>query len=209
MPLILTIAAVFVLLLVSELWWRKRRPHDEFSRKFIHITVGTFVAFWPYILSWTQIRFLGAAFVLVVVISKYLNIFSAIHAVERPTYGEVCFAVAVGALTFITQDRLIYLIALLHMGVADGMAAIVGTVYGKKNSYRILGHTKSLAGSATFLGCSLVLLTAYATVQPHALPAIVIVGLAFLSTGLENVAVFGFDNLVVPVVLTTALSIIR
>ena len=206
MALLLAVFVVFVLLLASELWWRARRPHDEFSRKFVHITVGSFVAFWPFFLSWQQVRLLGVAFVFGVVVSKYFKVFTAIHAVERPTYGEVCFALSVVALTFITHDKAVFAAAALHMGLADGLAAIGGTIWGKSNSYKILGHTKSLVGSATFMLCSLLILIGYATIQTHSINPVLLVGLALVATGLENIAVYGLDNLAVPVVLALALQ---
>ena len=69
MALILTVLAVFALLMGSEFWWRTHDSHDEFSRKFVHITVGSFVAFWPFYLSWGQIMFLSLAFLVVISIT--------------------------------------------------------------------------------------------------------------------------------------------
>ncbi|MCW2763282.1 MAG: phytol kinase [Marmoricola sp.] len=205
MALILTIVIVFALLIVSELWWRIRKPHDELSRKFVHITVGSFAAFWPYFLSWKEIIFLSIACIVVVAVSQYFGIFKAIHAVERPTWGEVCFAAAVGILAFVSREPLIYTIALLHMSMADGMAALVGTSCGKKNSYKVFGHKKSVAGSAAFLGVSMLLLLFYATVTPSGLSPIVVVGTAITAMALENIAVRGLDNLFVPVLVAGAL----
>ncbi len=74
MAVIFTVLAVFLVLLGSELWWRKHITHSEFSRKFVHITVGSFVAFWPFYLSWGQIRLLSLGFLIVVGISKYLHV---------------------------------------------------------------------------------------------------------------------------------------
>lgn len=209
MTLILTILAVLVILVSSEAWWRKRRPHDEFSRKFIHVTVGSFAATWPYFLSWNQILLLSAAFLVGVLFSQYLNIFQAIHAVERPTWGEACFALAVGILTLITHSPAIYLVALLHMGLADGVAAIVGTIYGRNNTYKVFGHAKSVAGTLAFLIISITLLLAYATVAPHTISAVALVGWALLATALENVAIRGLDNLFVPLVVAAALMVFR
>lgn len=207
MALILTILVVLILLVGSEIWWRKKHPHDEFSRKFIHITVGTFAAFWPYYLTWNQILFLGSAFLVVVLFSQYLNVFQAIHAVERPTWGEACFALAVGLLALVTREPAIYAVAILHMGLADGVAAIVGTVYGKTNAYKVFGHTKTVAGTLSFLAISLTLLIAYGTIAPQAISAVILVGLALLATVLENVAVRGLDNLFVPLVVAVVLTL--
>lgn len=205
MALILTVLVIFLLLISSEMWWRIRKPHDEISRKFIHITVGSFAAFWPYFLTWNQILLLSVAFVVVVSISKYLNIFKAIHAVERPTWGEICFAAAVGILALAVREPLIYTVALLHMSLADGLAAIIGTNYGKKYRYKVFGHVKSVAGTLTFVAVSLTILIAYATVSPQAVPAVLVVGLALASAALENFSVRGLDNLLVPLLVAGVL----
>ena len=89
MTLILTILTVFILLVANELWWRRKKVQDEFSRKFIHITVGSFVAFWPFFLDWNDIKLLSIAFIVVVLASKQLKVFQAIHSVQRPTHGEL------------------------------------------------------------------------------------------------------------------------
>jgi phytol kinase len=193
---------------VSEIWWRKRKPHDEFSRKFIHITVGCFVAFWPYFLTWNQIFFLSGAFIAVVLISQYLNIFKAIHAVERPTWGELCFAAAVGVLAIVTREPAIYMVAVLHMGLADGLAAVFGTIYGKSNSYMVLGHKKSVVGSLAFLLTSWLLLIGYATISSAVINPLLLVGIAGVATALENFAVHGLDNLLVPLFIAGSLALL-
>ncbi len=138
MELLITVCIVGALLLVNELWVRRISKPTELSRKFIHITVGSFVAFWPFFLSWEQIVLLSIAFVLVVGVSKYFNIFSAIHSVQRPTYGELFFALAVGVIAMVTQSKGVYAAALLQMSLADGLAAVLGMRYGYNNQYKIL-----------------------------------------------------------------------
>jgi dolichol kinase len=153
--------------------------------------------------------FLSLAFIVGVSISLYFNIFQAVHAVERPTWGEICFAAAVGLLAVFVREPAIYTVALLHMGLADGIAALVGTAYGKMNRYKIMGHGKSIAGSLAFLAVSLTLLIAYASIIPTPLPAAVLVLLAVSVTALENFAVRGLDNLFVPLVVATVLTLLR
>ena len=206
MTLILTIVLIFVLLVGSELWWRTRKPHDEFSRKFIHIVVGSFAAFWPFYLSWGQIVFLSAAFIVVVGVSKYFNVFKTIHTVERPTWGEIFFALAVGVLAFITHEPWIYAAALLHMSLADGMAAVVGVTWGRSSQYMVFGHPKSMIGSATFFVVSLAILSACSMWFGVPMQLGVIVGLAAATTLIENLGVGGLDNLLVPVVIGVALT---
>jgi len=203
--LFLVALAVFVVLCASELYWRKRHPTGEFSRKFVHITIGTFVAFWPFFLSWNQIRLLSLAFIIIVAFSKWFGIFRAIHSVQRPTWGEVYFAIVVGLLTFVTHSKSIYAASLLQMSLADGLAAVVGVRYGKRHRYYIFSHPKSVPGTLTFLVLSVGIL-AYYSVHSHHLSAPYIAVLSVGSALAENFGVGGLDNIFVPLVIALVLS---
>lgn len=197
-------AVVLVVLFINELWWRKRRPHSELSRKFVHIVVGTFIAFWPFLMNWQQIKLFSLAFVLAVAVSKYFNIFSAIHSVTRPTWGEVCFALSVGVLAFLAPEPEVYAAALLHMSLADGLAALVGVRFGLSNRYTVFGHAKSIIGTMAFFVVSLVILGVYSYVAA----APFTLSLVWLAAGaalLENLAVRGLDNLFVPILIAIIL----
>lgn len=207
MAFVLAIVVVFVLLVVNEWWWHNYKPRDEFSRKFIHITVGTFVAFWPYFLSWNEIRLLSLAFLIAIGLSRYFKVFRAIHSVMRPTWGEIYFALAVGLTTFVTHSPAIYTIALLQMSLADGLAALIGTKYGVGNDYKVFGAKKSLAGSATFLFVSYIILLSFSLFNTHvAIPWCLAV--ASVVTVLENVGLRGLDNLLVPLFVAFALRLL-
>lgn len=208
MNLALAVAIVFILLCVSELWFRKHKSHSELSRKFVHITVGSFVAFWPFFLSWHQIQFLSLAFLVVVALSRYLHIFQAIHSVQRPTWGELAFAIAVGAVSLITHNKWIYMAALLQMSLADGLAAVIGTQYGKRHKYTVFGHAKSVIGTATFFVISLIILLAYQQLSGMTVPVTTILVLATSASLIENFGVRGLDNLLVPLLIAATLQLI-
>ena len=203
-----TILVVFIVLVASELWWRAHHAHSELSRKFIHITVGSFVAFWPFFLSWGEIQFLSAAFFVVVSLSKYLHIFRAIHSVQRPTWGELFFAVAVGGVTLVTHNKYIYMTALLQMSLADGLAAVVGVRYGLGHAYKVFRHTKTFIGSLTFFVVALLLLVIYQHTGNASLAPLSLVGLAVIATLIENCGVAGLDNLLVPVAVALGLRLL-
>lgn len=198
MALFLTILTVLIILVGTELWFRKHAPHDEFSRKFVHITVGSFVAFWPFFLSWREIQLLSLAFLVAISLSKFFGVFQAIHSVQRPTWGEVFFAAAVGIITLITQDKWIYAAALLQMSLADGLAAVVGTKYGGRIKYLIFGHPKSLVGTLTFFTVSMMILLLLNPYLPNELSVAVILGTSLFASILENIFIMGLDNLLVP-----------
>lgn len=204
--MIITVLAVLVVLLVSEFWWRKHIKHSEFSRKSVHITVGSFVAFWPFYLTWDQIRLMSLGFLIVVSVSKYFRLFRAIHSVQRPTMGELYFALAAGAVTYLTHDHWIYTTALLQMSLADGFAAVMGVRYGRQ-SYLVFGHRKSLVGTVTFFLTSLAILVSYTLVTPAHLGPMFMIGAAALAAIVENLAVAGVDNLLVPALIAWLLII--
>jgi len=206
MPVVLVLAVVFIILCLAELGWRRHWLRGELGRKFVHILVGTFVAFWPFFLTWNQIRLLSVAFLLVVIISKSLRVFQAIHSVERPTYGELFFALIVGLLTFITHSKAVYAAALLQMSLADGLAAIVGVHFGAKRggAYKVFGHLKTPIGTATFFVVSAAILLTYSLVGGNfAWPWVLL--LAAGAAALENVAIAGLDNLLVPLFIASML----
>lgn len=208
MTIFIAIAIVLALLLFNEFWWHRHRVHGELSRKFIHITVGSFVAFWPFFLSWRTIQIISVAFLISVALSKYLRIFQAIHSVQRPTWGEVYFALAVGLTTLITHNKWIYLTALLQMSLADGLAAIMGVRYGKRHHYLVLGHPKSLVGSATFFVVSLILLIGFSVLSGTTISPFFILGVASVATLIENLGVKGLDNLLIPVFVALSLGLV-
>jgi phytol kinase len=205
MPLVVTILAVLALLLANEAWWRTHTAHHELGRKFVHLTVGSFVAFWPFFLDWQEIKLLSLAFLAVVGLSKYFHVFRAIHSVQRPTWGELYFALAVGAVAFITHNKWIYMTALLQMSLADGLAAIIGVSFGGSKSYRVFNHTKSLAGTLAFLVVSAVLLALYSNRGGADLGPVFILAVALAAGIMENIGVYGLDNLLVPVLVAAAL----
>ncbi len=207
MALLLTALAVLIILVLNEVLWQKKDVHGEFSRKFVHVSVGSFVACWPFYLSWRQIEILGLAFLVGVTISKYLKIFQAIHSVQRPTLGEAFFAISIIALAFMTHNKWIYAAAALQMGLADGLAAIVGLRYGRRQSYVILDHTKSVIGTLTFFIVAVLILLAFSHYSGITLSDKRILTTAAIASVLENVAVVGIDNLLVP--LAVALLLIH
>lgn len=201
-------AVVLGILLFAELGWRRHWLNGEIGRKFVHITVGTFVAFWPLFLSWEDIRILSLAFFVVVLVSMHFGFFRVIKTVIRPTYGELFFALSVGLLTVITTSKGIYAVAILQMALADGFAAIVGTRFGRENKYHLFGRSKSLIGSLTFLVISLALLTGYSVLSETGLAWHYVVLTAIGATLIENIAALGFDNLVVPVAVASMLVVV-
>jgi phytol kinase len=205
MNLTLTLLAVFAILIFNEFWWRKLKIPNEFSRKFVHISVGCFVAFWPFYLAWGTIELLSVAFFVVVLLSKYLKLFRAIHSVQRPTWGELYFAASVGIIALLTHNKWIYAAALMQMALADGLAAIIGLRFGNRQNYLVFNHTKSVIGTITFFVTSVIILLVFNRFSNIVLAPLWIFIASLSASLLENIAVMGLDNLLVPLVVTILL----
>lgn len=203
---ILVVIVTFCILVFAEWLARAKQIHSELTRKLVHVAVGTFVAFWPFFLSWRQIQLLSFAFLIVIFISVRLNIFRSIHAVKRNITGEILFAVVIGLLALISSSPWVFWAAMMHLSLADGLAAVIGLGWGDTNKYKVLGHTKSIAGSVAFLACSFVILVIYGIFANSSTSFITILWLPILATIAENVAVNGTDNLIMPLLIAVVLS---
>jgi phytol kinase len=203
---IAAISVVFLIVILAEYLSRYKGVHSELTRKLVHILVGVFVASWPFFLSWHQIQFLSLLFLAVVLLSIKLNMFSSIHAVSRNNVGEVSFALVIGILSVITSQHWVFAAAMLHLSLADGLAAIFGLAWGDGTTYKIMGRTKSLVGSLAFFFTSLLIMVCYAAFSGLSYSSLSLVGLPVMATIAENISGEGTDNIVVPLLVALVLS---
>lgn len=206
MAFVLTLVGVLFVLLFAEFLARRTNLHAEITRKFVHMIVGTFVAFWPFFLSWTQIEIISAMMFIVVVLSVKFTIFKSIHTVPRNAIGEICFAAVIGILALISNEPWVFTAAMLCLSIGDGLAAIVGLLFGDGNRYKVFGKTKSIAGTGAFLAVSLLTAIVYTQAVNDSANLIALVVMPILATITENVAVNGTDNLIMPVLIALILS---
>lgn len=205
LPILVACCVVLVILLVAEFIRLRQKKATEGQRKFVHVLVGCLAAGSPYLLEWWQIQALGAMMLVVVLFAKRFGIFRSIFGVKRHTWGELLFALVFIMVPALTHDPAVFALAVLHMSLADGFAALLGIRYGKRTQYRVFGNVKSVVGTLTFLVISLGLITAYSYLAaPLAVHQIVL--LALLATSLENVGVRGFDNFLVPLAIALILG---
>ncbi len=206
---LLCLVTVFLVLCLAEALWRTKQIHGEGGRKFVHIIIGSFVAFWPFLMSFRAILIISVGFFVVLIASRMLNIFNVIRAVKRKTWGDVLFAVSLGTLAIISPSKYIFTAAALHMSLADGLAALIGGRLGKGNRYKIFGYYKSLAGTLTFALVSSVVIVWFLVASPYdfnrnAWP--IFVGLPLMAAVAENISVRGTDNMLVPLLVALVIN---
>jgi dolichol kinase len=105
---------------------------------------------------------------------------------------------SIGIAAVLSQSEWAFAAARLVMGVADGFAALVGTLIDETHRYKVLGHLKSREGTITFFVMTVILLAVCAAVGTLPLSFAELLWVALVATVLENIAIAGADNLFVP-----------
>jgi phytol kinase len=208
MSVALSLLLILILLVGNEILCRKKSIEPETGRKIIHILVGTFIAFWPLYMSWKTIQILSAVLFIGVAVSYQFGIFGSIHNVNRRTSGELWYPVGIGLSAAATVQPWIFTVAILHLSLADGFAAIIGKRYGIMH-YRIGEHTRSMIGSLAFLIISYALCMVAFVALRSELPGASLAVFAvtpFLATSVESISRHGLDNLLVPLAVIISLG---
>jgi phytol kinase len=202
------VGVVFLILVASELLWASKQLRGEMARKFVHMLVGSFVAFWPFFMSWRSIQIISVAFLAVVLISRRLQIFRAIYSVRRYSFGEPLFALGIGLCASLTHSPWVFAAAILHLSVADGIAALVGTRFGKQRRNIIFGHYKSILGTAAFWVVSFLIVTAVVLHRGENFIGTwpIILWLPTFTALIENISTLGLDNIAVPLLVLIVLN---
>jgi dolichol kinase len=211
--LFIALTPVGVVLLLSEVLWRKKIIKGERARKFIHVLAGVWIAFWPIYIPFDGIFVLGSVMLAMSLYSRATKLFHAIYAVKRKTYGDILYSVAILCCAYVGREPWIFTISILLLAVADGGAAIAGRLWGMRNQYRVMGFfclQKSVLGTLTFFVLSLVCVAVGWTsgggdvIGDNLLVAFIILPIS--STVLENIVPYGFDNFVTPLSATLLLN---
>ncbi len=205
------IFGIFALLVISEILWMYKILKGEDQRKFVHITVGTFIAFWPWLLSYKAIAFMGLALLAIILVNRWRIIFHFRTGVNRETYGDIFFALVITFCALISTPKIFFTLAILHMSLADGFAAVIGQKYGKQWRYKVFRHTKSVVGSMTFwfvsvciLGTGVLFANGLISYGPY---VVLLLLLPPVLTVVENIGILGFDNIFVPLAVLLALRL--
>lgn len=181
----------------------------EWQRKCMHVALGTTALAFPWVFSaaWQvwAVCGLGAGVMVAVRTLPALRrtVGCSLHNVGRASFGELFFALAIGLLFALADgERLLYLLPLAILTLADSSAALIGRHFGH-NQFPVLGGQKSWQGVMTFGGVA-ALLTMGSLHQLTSLswPTILLFTLliTLLCTLTEAVAWHGLDNLLVPLV---------
>ncbi len=187
----------------------------ETTRKLVHLVMGALCLTFPWLFDAPQPVFVLAAFVSSMFIYLRFRAVGCLRpvlfGVERQSYGELFFPLAVALIFFLAKEPVYFLVPIAVLAFADSAAALIGTRFGSRiyYPYRLKHGAKSVEGSLAFLlmafGTSMVVL-AFSTTLPFYHVLMLAALLAALSTVVESLCFSGLDNLFVPLALYFALS---
>ena len=202
--------AFFVVLAAAETWRRLGNPRPEWTRKMIHLAGGGVCLFFPLLIEspWVVLAMalgLSGLFTLAAA-SGFLK---SLHGVTRSSRGAEYYPLAIWTVFLLCADRYwLYLSSVLVLAVADALAALVGSRFGR-HRYEVEEEQKSLEGSLVFL------LVAFSAIYLSMLlladlPGVVCLFaallVAILVTGFEAISLRGTDNLFVPIAVVVVLT---
>lgn len=206
LKIIIALFSVGVPLLMAEMLRKYSHLHREIIRKVAHIGSAIGISVAPFYLSWEVVRILAVALLGIVILALYFKWGHGMYSVRRKTNGEVLFPIAVIGASLFAPSPAIFCAAILHLGLADGFAAITGTIWGKNHTYRVLGDKKSYIGTFTCFFVSLAILVGFNVWSVDPISWGIILALPFVATFFENIGMRGSDNITVPMVIVLALS---
>jgi len=208
LKIVLSLTAIAILVLLSEFLGHKKFIKTEIKRKFFHVGAGSFIAFWPWFMSFHTIEVLGIFMAVVVLINDLLRVFDFDEGLGRRTYGVFFLALAISVTAFLAQSKIEFMIAILCVSIADAFAAVAGTFYGSRWRYYVAGQEKTVIGTMVFWLAALIVI-ATSLFFSHSYPndyLWLIVVLPPILTVTESLGVFGIDNLSIPLVTVLILN---
>jgi phytol kinase len=216
LALILAFVYVFVAIGLGELLRRSLHLSQGFTRKFIHIAVGMISI--PTVLMFQSLYWAiipPLAFIVINYLDYRFGLIQAMMSSNRSNLGTVYFPISFAVILAVfwgnpsmptTHPHLI-VAALMPMTWGDALAAVVGERIGR-HRYTILGHTRSLEGSATMWVVS-ALATWLALGDLSSSAAYIAIIAAWGATLVEAISPWGIDNLTVPAVSALILALLK
>ena len=194
----LNIVVIGLIILLTEQLWRRRRLHGEAARKFVHIIIGSFVAAWPLYVSYEVIQITLGLTLLGVLGVRLLNITPSLFDVDRSSFGVWLAPLVMLLVALLEPSRTVFSVVVLHVALADGFAAVVGSRFGRR---RFAWQKKTALGTLTFFAVSILIMVIALLFQPVIDVELVMLYLVIVpltTSFLEYISPYGLDNLTVP-----------
>jgi uncharacterized protein (TIGR00297 family) len=211
LSIVISFAAVFVVLAGVALLKKKRGWGDEATRKLVHILVSNWILLALVLFTETwAVCVAPAGFVIINYISYRKGIFSAIERAENNTPGTVWYAVSLLVLCLAGWQLGTPWIAacgILSMGYGDGLAALMGLRKNRRLFPAPLDH-KSLEGTLTVAVMTAIVVGALGLVYAPSAALRAALCCGALAAAVELYSPGGIDNLTLPLGVSIATYLI-
>lgn len=211
-----TLAGITLFLVLGEAVRRKCGMSSEFSRKFVHVSVGVLASFTPSLFTVPLLPVvLALLFIGLNSLALAKGLLPGIHAIDRRSFGTIYFPIAFLLLVVIFwyREPLIISLSLLVLAFADAGAAVVGEGLRNPTYYHLTSDRKSIEGSVAMaiISFAIVLAGLLLSIELKHLPLEYVVACAgvaaVLATACEAISSRGLDNLTIPLSTSFALSL--
>ena len=191
---------LFSIFLISIVFKKFNQNSKEIVRKTIHIGIGPLIPIAQFLKINQNLALIFTGIISLMVLINYVyKLFPIIEDVERKSYGTLFYCLSLFILIYLFWDKDPYALTVgfFIMAFGDGLAGLVGKSFNSR-SWVFFKQRKSLFGTATMFLTSLFVLCSVGYAQGNNLNFNYLT-IAFLATVLEQLSMFGIDNLIVPI----------
>ena len=136
---------------------------------------------------------------LLIFINYQSKLLPTIEDIDRKSYGTLfyCLSLFILVALYWNKDPTSLIAGFFIMTFGDGLAGLIGKNFQSK-SWMILNQKKSFFGTITMFITSLIVVLGLSYFHQYSL-SINLITIAFISTVLEQLSIFGIDNFIVPI----------
>ena len=202
---VLFLFLIILLILISELGYKKKIVSASLNRIIIHLFIGLAVSASPFLFSNNiQPIVLAFLFLFINLISYKNNKLKSFHNIGRESLGTIYFPLSFILIASPFWDYSYQIAAsYIILAVADPLASFVGNRKIKTHNYNIAGDIKSIEGSVVMFTATLVLITlvsGFIFIDFDILNTIIAITICSIAiTFAESVSSKGSDNLTIPI----------
>ncbi len=188
--------------LFGAIFCKRIWPHQkELSRKIVHIGTGPILplAWW---LEIPQNLAVGIASLITILllINNRLSLLPEVESIKRKSYGTVAYGLTITILLsiFWQKNPEIVCIGVLVMAFGDGLAGLIGQNVSSPK-WKVWGQTKSIVGTITLALVSFTIFGVFNEITDVHLNYQHLLAITIATVGLEQMSMWGLDNLTVPI----------
>ena len=200
------VSTLFVLLILAISLVAKKKAlfSEETTRKFVHIGVSNYWFIAMYFFTnniWASV--VPVIFIVVNSLSYRYSLISSMERTQKDVagLGTVYYPISLTILALVTfssfSQPYVGALGILTMGYGDGLAAVIGSKFGKMKLPFINGKKTILGTMAMFIVTFIVISGILAVYRPEQ-SLLIALFLAFVGTILELMTPNGLDNLTLP-----------